>query len=460
MHKEARIGILGYGIEGRSLVQYLLKNGFKNLIVFDEKPNLDIPNNVQKFLGPDGFSRLSSCDHLFRSPGIPFLSAKLKSVRSKLTSATRLFFDLCTAPIIAVTGTKGKGTTSTLIASMLAAAGKKVWLGGNIGVPMLDFLPEVKKEHWVVLELSSFQTQDLHSGPRIAVLLMTTGEHLDHHRDLREYRLAKANLLERQKPADYAVINTMYPWGRRCLERTVARIFTVDCRKEQENGAFVADEWFFLAKKGRKKAICPLSTARLLGKHNRENICAAAMAADLAGVSTKTIAETIASFTGLPHRLEIVAEQGGIRYVNDSFSTAPEPTLAAVKAFAEPVALILGGSEKGHDYDRFARKLIKNKNLRAIVFLGDKAAPKMRAAMGRAMLAQKAGKTVSRKNKAEKLILAAAGDLAAAMDKARAALAHAGGVVLLSPAAASFDLFSDYKARGEAFRALTKQRVY
>lgn len=454
MHKEDRIGILGYGLEGRSLVQYLFKNGYKNLTVFDEKPNLTVPNNVQKFLGPDSFLHLNGCDHLFRSPGVPFLSEKFKAVRPKLTSATRLFFDRCHAPIIAVTGTKGKGTTSTLIARMLAAAGKKVWLGGNIGVPMLDFLPEVKKEDYVVLELSSFQTQDLHKGPQIAVLLMTTGEHLDHHRNVREYRLAKANLLERQSADEYAVINIMYPWGRRCLERARARIFTVDCRKEQKNGAFVANGWLFLAKGGRKKALCPLNKALLPGKHNWENLCAAAMAASLAGVGEDDIVKTIFSFAGLPHRLETVAEKGGVRYVNDSFSTAPEPALAAVKAFSQPVAVIIGGSEKGHNYDRFARSLIKNKNLCAIVFLGNKAATRMRAAIQQAILVQKTRKTVGKKK--AHLILAAAGDLAAAVDKARAALPSEGGVVLLSPAAASFDLFSDYKARGEAFRALTK----
>lgn len=457
MDKAAKIAVLGYGMEGESIVQYLFKSGYKSVVVHDLKPNLENLNNVQKCLGKDYLNSLEKYDIIFRSPGIPYLSKEFKNLKAKLTSSTKYFFENCPAPIIGVTGTKGKGTTASLIAEILKQDGKKVWLGGNIGLPAISFLDEVKKEDYVVLELSSFQLQDLEKSPRIAVLLMTTTEHLDHHKSTKEYRDSKKSIIKYQKPNDFAVINIMHNGYGEFLKEVKANLYTIDTNKIQKNGSFVQNGVFTIAINDNLHKICPVKNTKLIGKHNWENICAAAMATYLSGVKINSIAKGISSFEGLPHRLQKIAEIEGITYINDSFSTAPEPTIAAIKSFDKPIILIIGGSEKGHEYTELAVEIVKNKQIKKIIFLGHTAANKMKLAIEKENNKQtkiiekmeKEGKK-SGINKNVPLVMAQVNSLAEAFLSIKIS-AKAGDVVLFSPAAASLDLFKNYKDRGNQF---------
>lgn len=464
MKKNDKIAILGYGLEGKSLVQYLCKNSYNSVFIHDRKPDLRIIENVQKCLGKDYLRALDSYDFIFRSPGIPYLSGEFSDYRERITSATNLFFEKCPAKIIGVTGTKGKGTTSTLIAEMLKVEGKTVWLGGNIGVPALSFLDKIKPADWVVLELSSFQLQDLKYSPYIGIILMTTKEHQDHHLNINEYKEAKKNIISHQKADDIAIINTMYESGREYLRAVKGRIFEINCGKIQKNGAYVDEKSFIVVKDNEKHKICPVSQTKLRGKHNWENICAAAMAAYLSGVKLNAIARVIRDFEGLPHRLQKVCEKNGISFINDSFSTAPEPTIAAINAFSEPIILIIGGSEKGHDYLELARVIVNAHQIKKVIFLGDNAAKLMRLAVEKESVVatkkinrlEQRAEILTKTDKDIPLKLAAAASMQEAILSARKD-AMAGDIILLSPAAASFDLFKDYKERGWVFTELANK---
>ena len=327
------IAVLGLGEEGRDLLTWLKANTQNCRIkVFDKIKTVDL----RKF------------NLVFRSPGFWRLSPMFKQTEAEISSATKLFFDLCPAKIIGVTGTKGKGTTTTLIYKMLQAQGKRVFIAGNIGKPMLKLLPRLKPDDWVCLELSSFQLHDLTVSPQVAVVLNITRDHLDIHRNLQEYRRAKTNIVRYQSHDDQAVINTDYEPTRKLAKLTLAKV-----------------HWF-----SSKTLKIDQAKVKLRGPHNLENISAAMIAAGLAGVSIKNQEKIIYSFAGLEHRLEPVRTVAGIKYFNDSFSTTPETAIAAIKSFSEPIILILGGSDKGSDYRQLGRTISSHSNLEAVILIG------------------------------------------------------------------------------------------
>jgi len=393
---------------------------------------------------PEYFNNLDAYDLILRSPGIKL--SYLQNLGDKVTSHTKIFFDLCPCKIIGVTGTKGKGTTSSLIYEMLKLEGKDAYLGGNIGTPPLSFLEKLKKDSIVVLELSSFQLQDLTKSPNLAVVLMVTREHLapdrkegthqNYHSSVEGYIDAKRNILRYQTESDFAIVNKDYPASRESDVHTAGQIFYASREDKVVEGCFVKNGKVTVRRGGVEEGIVETSKILLPGKHNLENVCAATMAAVLAGVDRKNIAQVLRTFKGLEHRLELVAEKNGVRYYDDSFSTTPETAIAAIEAFEVSEILILGGSSKKSDFKELGQVIFEKPNIKAIIGIGEEW-EKIKEAIGH----QRAGIEYIEdcKNMA---------DIVAAASK----IAESGNVVLLSPACSSFDMFENYKDRGEQFK--------
>lgn len=429
---EKKIAVLGYGIEGQSV-----ENFFK-------KENIEISIRDKK-ISRRYLNDLSSFDIIFRSPGIYRYNAKLKEAEKKgvfVTSATKLFFELCPAKIIGVTGTKGKGTTATLIYKILKKSRhREVFLAGNLGKPMLDVLPYLTHGSIVVLELSSAQLIDLTVSPWMAVVLDITPDHLDYHQSLSEYYRAKKNILKFQKPNDLAVFNYDSPRIRKWAKQSKGHVYFFSCKQEIPIGSFVKDAKEIILKITKRKEILgKVAELKIIGSHNWLNICAACCAATLAGANSENIKETIFSFKGNSHRLEFVRKWQGIDFFNDSASTNPCSLAAAVKSFNKPVILIAGGSEKGLSFDD-AGKAIAKSFVKTVILLG-----KTKRKIKRSILrAEFKGKIIDK----TKTLKGCLGYALRASQK--------GDVILFSPGSASFDMFDNYQHRGEKFKSLVKQ---
>lgn len=440
-----KIAVLGAGVEGVSAAEYAVKHG-AIVTVLDKHTELDPAIeeklealNVQIIAGEEYLTGLSGYTMIIRSPGIKPDLPELQAAKDKgviLTTQTQLFFQLCPAPIIGVTGTKGKGTTSSLITEMLKAEGLDVYLGGNIGVPPFTFLDTLKNTSWVVLELSSFQLQDMHQSPHIAVMLMITSDHLDYHADVNEYVDAKRNIVRWQQATDFAVLNRDYPATHESDIYTEGKVFQVSREREASgDGCFVRQGRLIVRRDGKEKEIMHMRDVLLPGRHNWENISAATMAATLAGVSGKSIADALRAFKGLEHRLELVREVRGVKYYDDSFSTTPETAIAAIEAFDNPEIIILGGSSKNSDFTELGEVLCTRVNIRAVIGIGQE------------------WQQIKAKIQNSKLkILEGLSDMQQIV-QAAADIAEPGDVVLLTPACASFDMFKNYKDRGNQFKS-------
>jgi len=425
-----KIALLGYDTEGKVSYDYFQRQG-ADITICDQKTDISTPEGVATQLGENYLSNLDQFDLLVRTAGMPprVILEKNPGVAGKITTLVNEFMRVCPTPnIIGVTGTKGKGTTSTLIAKMLMAAGKQVLLGGNIGVPPLTFLDKLTAESWVVLELSSFQLMDLQRSPHIGVCLMVVPEHLNWHEDMHEYTGAKAHLFEEQSSDDVAIY-----FGDNDVSREIASAGAGHKLPYYRSpGAFVNGNMITLG----GQEICTTDELKLLGAHNWQNVCAAVTAVWQAGVhDIAAIRSVLTSFTGLEHRLEFVRELDTVKYYDDSFGTTPETAIVALQAFTQPKVIILGGSDKGASYDELARAVTEN-NVRAALLIGDQAS-RIKAAL------EKAGFNDS---------VPGGQNMAEIVGNARTA-ALDGDVVLLSTGCASFGMFTDYKDRGNQFKA-------
>lgn len=386
-----KVAILGWGIDTQDVEPYLRAQGHEIDILSEPFENLD------------------KYDMIVRSPGVYKYRKELKDL-TNVTSKVKIFFDVCPGKIIGVTGTKGKGTTSTLIYEILKKAGKKVFLGGNIGKGIFADLDKMDSESWIVLELSSFQLIDLHKSPHIAVVLMTTSEHLDWHASVDEYVNAKASITKYQSSSDFAIYNKDYPNSVKIGLQGQGKKIPVS----------------------RKDWNKPL---RLRGDHNRENMAAAAAVSKIIGIQYSVIGEVAKNFKGLEHRLEEVATVNGVTYFEDSFSTTPETTIAAIKSFTEPLILIAGGSDKGSDFTELGKVISESPNIKAVILIG--------------LMAERIDKSIINRHLNIVRNLSNMKDIVESASQ----LATSGDVVLLSPACASFDMFKNYKDRGEQFKA-------
>ena len=444
----ATIAIVGYGQQGQSAYNYW-KNPNNSITICDQSTPTNVPQGVKTRFGADYLLDLSSYDLIIRGPAVhprQILDANPEhpELLSKITTVTNEFFRVCPAPIIGVTGTKGKGTTSTLIAKILENAGFKTHLGGNIGVPPLDMLANnIQPTDLVVLELANFQLIDLHYSPPIAVCLMVSPEHLNWHSDIYEYIQAKQQMFVHQKHTDLAIYNArnLYSEEIATASHSQYRLSydvpptgeeTVDTRGVYVDGSDI---------KMLGTNVCHIDDVALLGRHNLENVCAAIAATwDLVKHKKGAIKKAIKNFPGLPHRLEIIKQVNGVWYIDDSFGTTPETALVALQAFKQPKVMILGGSDKGADYSELARGLVGS-NVKYVIAVGE-TGPKIITALARYDQKGSVGHTVLSPTNSDMSTIV---QLAAQQ-------ATKGDVVLLSPASASFDMFKDYKDRGEQFK--------
>ncbi len=458
MEKNSKIGVLGAGVEGMALLEYLVKKGFTDITLFDEKPLVEgLPEGVKTVLGPNSFGEIFDCEVLFRSPGIH--TSRLEEARLKgieITSTTRYFFENCPCPIIGVTGTKGKGTTSTLIYMILKAAGLDVYLGGNIGESPLTFLDKLNADSRVILELSSFQLQDLTLSPHVAVVLRVTSDHMDYHKDREEYMDAKMSIVRYQKDSDICIVNGDYEYALSVLELTAAAKYAVSRSGKVANGAFVLpnDAKIVFCHEGECEDIGDAGKVGLPGDHNLENILPAVTVGRILDIPIPIIQKVIYSFNGLPNRLEFVREVAGVKYYNDSFSTTPETSVSATYAFKEPVILIAGGSEKYSDYTQWAEDLQKNPRLKAVFLTGITAQRMIHSLNTAAKKLQESGfmsESAAGRIGEFPLKVYEFASIKEAIPSA-AKIASPGDNIVMSPAAASFDQFKNYKERGQKFK--------
>lgn len=446
---DKKIAIVGFGIEGQSVANFLLNNA-QSVTIFDEKGEEQfLENEVYEYrekgvtLNFGEIPDLDFFDIIFRSPGIKPNHPKLLSAKEKgreISSSTKLFFELSPAKIIGVTGTKGKGTTSTLIYEMLKLAGKDVYLGGNIGTPPLSFLNLLKSDSIVVLELSSFQLIDLDKSPHIAVVLMTTSEHLDYHSDVYEYIEAKRNILRFQTASDFAIVNKDYPASNESDIYTDGLVYKVSREQDVIQGSYIKDDKIFIKMHEREEEVIEVKDIYLPGRHNLENVGASVLAATIAGANMKAIVEVLKTFKGLPHRIEFVRLVQGVKYYDDSFSTTPETAIAAIEAFDEPKIMILGGSSKNSDFTELGRVISDSKSIKAIIGIGEEWERIKAGIRG-----LESGIRVIEGCKNMEEIVAKCAEIG-----------EIGDIVLLSPACASFDMFRSYKDRGEQFKAVVR----
>lgn len=421
--KDKKIAVIGEGVEGTSSFEYLASKGAKVTI-------------LDKSKGEDYLDNLKDFDLVIRSPGVKLEDLEKHVSRDKITSQTKLFIDLCPSKIIGVTGTKGKGTTSSLIHEMLKKHGFDAYLGGNIGKPPFEFLDKLNTHSIVVLEMSSFQLIDVTKSPNIAVMLMVTSEHLDWHKDTEDYIDAKRNIVRFQTQNDFAVINKDYLPSREADVLTNANVYFISREDESERGCFVKEDVIWIREKDLEEKVINTKDILIPGKHNFENACAASMAAYLAGVSVQNISYVLKTFKGLEHRLELVATINGVKYYDDSFATNPESTIAAINAFTQPEILILGGSSKNSDFSLLAKTIMESKNIKAIIGIGKEweTIKKLLVGLNPDVLVLEGPTNME-------TIVAAANKLAVS-----------GDIVILSPACASFDMFKNYKDRGDQFK--------
>jgi UDP-N-acetylmuramoylalanine--D-glutamate ligase len=437
--KGKMVMIIGLARTGSECARFLVNEG-ANVLVSDRRNEQELTPEITSLaglpirylLGGEEREWLTGVDLVVPSPGVPEDNRLLKEAakqRIPVLSEIELAYRFFRAPLLAITGTNGKSTTTTLVGEMLKASGRKVFVGGNLGAPFIGALSG--DWEWGIIEVSSFQLEWVEEfRPRIAVLLNLTEDHLDRYPDFQAYSAAKERIFAAQTAADVAILNRDDPLVWAMGERLRARVVSFGFA-EVDNGVFAAaDE--IVWRDGSSEERFPLRHVKIQGVHNEENMMAAVAAAKSAAIERDVIQRTLEAFPGLEHRLEFVRQKDGVRYYNDSKGTNVGAVVKSVAGFSEPVILLAGGVDKGGDYG-VLRDGIKQKVRRLILF-----------------------------GAAKQIIAAALGDLTETVivndiqSAVRDAAAHAqpGDVVLLSPACSSFDQFQNYAERGKVFKAL------
>jgi UDP-N-acetylmuramoylalanine--D-glutamate ligase len=427
-----RVLVLGLGISGRSAARFCAERGARVLAADERAADAvgglpGLPPEVEVRLGAP-FPDPGDFDLVVPSPGVPRERYARRAHRA--WGDLELAHRAMATPILAVTGTNGKSTTTRLIEAMLRAAGLRARAAGNLGVPALDLVGEALD--FAVLEVSSFQLEAVEAfRPRVAVVLNVTPDHLDRHGSFEGYLAAKAKLLARQEAGDTAVLNFDDPAVRGLAAGTRARVLPFRTQGPLEHGAWFESGCIVLAEPGGARERFSLSGLRLAGLHNRENAVAALAAAVAAGAPARRAVAAFARFEGLPHRMQTVGRRGGVEWVDDSKATNPGAAFRSLLSYPNPVVWIAGGRDKGLDFRELADAAPGR--VRAAVLIGE-AAGKLEAALAGRVPVHDAGTL-------ERAVALAAG------------LAREGDVVLLAPACASFDQFRSFEERGERFAA-------
>ncbi|MBE7003599.1 MAG: UDP-N-acetylmuramoyl-L-alanine--D-glutamate ligase [Ruminococcaceae bacterium] len=440
------VAVLGIGVSNTPLIELLCKNGVR-VIACDKKEREALGDAADKLaaLGAElrlgeGYLKNIDADVIFRTPGmrpdVPELLAA-KERGSIVTSEMQIFFEVCPCPIIAVTGSDGKTTTTTVISEFLREAGKKVWLGGNLGHPLLAESDQIAPDDYAVVELSSFQLLDMTRSPHIAVLTNLAPNHLDVHRDMAEYIAAKENIFQHQVPGDVAIFNLDNDITRELSEKAPAHVRLFSRRAEVADGAFVRDGAIWLRRDGQEREVLKTADIRIPGQHNVENYCGAIAAVD-GLVPDEAIRKVAREFSGVEHRIELVRVRRGVRWYNDSIASSPTRTIAGLRAFPEKVILIAGGYDKHIPFAPLAPEIVEHVKL---LILCGATADAIRAAL------------TSFEGYHGEPEIAECKTLQEAVDLA-SARAGEGDVVTLSPACAAFDQFKNFMERGKVFKQM------
>ena len=441
--KDKKIAVLGLGVSNRPLVQLLLEYGC-DVTGCDRTPREKLDGEVLELehlgcrlrLGDDYLEDVRA-DLVFRTPGMhpgnPAI-CRLRAQGAEITSEMEVFFEVCPCTMIAVTGSDGKTTTTTLISEMLKAGGKTVWLGGNIGTPLLPLAEQMKETDFAVVELSSFQLMDMRRSPRVAVVTNLAPNHLDIHKDMDEYVEAKKNIFRFQRAGDRLVLNADNGITKDFAGVGETVFFS---RRMQTNGAWVEGDTVF--RHGR--SVMKTSDILLPGVHNIENYMAAMLAVE-GLVSDETVARVAKTFGGVEHRIELVRVRDGVRFYNDSIASSPSRTIAGLKSFPQKVLLIAGGYDKHIPYDVLGPEICDHVKT---LFINGATGPLIRHAVEKAPQYRPGCPGIVE-----------CADFADAVLKSAAA-AGSGDVVLMSPASAAFDQFKNFMVRGDVFKKMVME---
>ena len=444
-----KVAFIGAGVSHKRCIEQFVELGAQ-VTLCDQKKSLEDFGayadtlrrlHVRLSLGEHYTDGFAGQDIIMRTPGYEYYKPELQAALqagTKVTSEVELFFELCPCEIVAVTGSDGKTTTTTLISKMFEATGRKVFLGGNIGAALLPQLADVTPEAVAVVELSSFQLISMRVSPKVAVVTNVTPNHLDHHKDMQEYIDAKRNILLWQVPPCRAVLG---------FENEISRGMQKDCKGEQvwftrlhdtDKGAFLreSDDTLCYAENGVVTPILPRAEVKLRGLHNVENLLAA-IAAVWGRVPVEAMRQVGSTFTGVEHRIEPVRTLDGVTYYNDSIASSPTRTIAGLRSFNQKIILIAGGYDKKIPYEPLAPEILAH--VKTLVLMGA-TGPRIEAAVrGCAGFDESA------------LTILHADSMQHAVELARGA-AQPGDVVSLSPASASFDLYPNFEVRGRDYK--------
>lgn len=444
--KNKKVLVVGLGKSGIAASRLLLREGAivtatdsRSFEALPEEAKGLVNQGVRIEAGIHNNETFLSSELIVLSPGVPAEIPQIRDAKSNgisIIGEAELAYQFLTAPLIAVTGSNGKSTTTTLIGEIIKAKGDSVFVGGNLGTPLSEYVLSGNKNSCIVAELSSFQLETIEAfRPHIAVLLNISPDHLDRYHSMKEYEDAKFRIFENQDNSDFSIINSDEPWSNGFNKRTKGKVVAFSRKIKVENGIYVENGKVVSSIENHAGVICDVSGIAIKGVHNLENAMAAVAAALLLGFSPEVIAHTLKGFKGLEHRLEFVREVNGVRYINDSKGTNVGAVMKSIEGFSEPVLLIAGGRDKGSDFTPL-RPLIKDK-VKKLILIGE-AREKIKSAL------EQITETVYADSLEEAVDIAMRG-------------AEKGDVVLLSPACASFDMFKNFEDRGRQFKEIVRK---
>lgn len=444
--KGKKVAVVGIGISNIPLIGFLHKLGAK-VTAFDKKSEELLGKTAIEFkeigikleLGENYLENLKGFDVIFKTPSmridVPAL-LKAKEEGTYITSEMEEFVKYCPAKVFGVTGSDGKTTTTTLIYNILKKEGYKTWIGGNIGTPLFCEIENISKEDKVVLELSSFQLMTMNVHIDCALITNVAPNHLDVHKDMEEYIEAKKNIFKSQGKDDLLILNRDNEITNSCKSESKARVMQFSIKEEMKNGAYFNDNKLFL----KQEEVCKLDDVKLMGMHNVENLLAAfCMTHEDASIESMKYVAT--NFTGVEHRCEFVRELDGVKYYNDSIASSPTRTLAGLKAFKKPVILIAGGYDKKIPFEPLAKEGYSK--IKILILVGN-TKEKIKEAFQSVI-----------KEENINLPIISVDNFEDAVFKAKE-LAKKGDIITLSPACASFDMFTNFEVRGNTFKNIVK----
>ncbi|MSQ14970.1 MAG: UDP-N-acetylmuramoyl-L-alanine--D-glutamate ligase [Dehalococcoidia bacterium] len=447
MFKSKQVTIIGFGIEGTALARYLASEGAL-VTISDAKSAESLAANIQRVkgmgikfsFGANKVEDVLGADMVFVSQGVPLEIPAVTAAIAHgipINSMTKHFMDACPGTVVGITGSAGKSTTTALMGEVLKEAGRNVFVGGNLGVPLLERLDEMDEKSWAVLEVSHTQLEIFEKSPHVAAVTNIAPSHADRYPNLTDYIDLKKKIFKNHRADDFLVVNyddaVTRSMGDECASKV---LFFSRCHVIGDDGSYVDNGRVKIRYRGKERDVLGVEDVQLRGTHNLENILAVCAMAAACGVDDGDVAKAVSEFAGIGHRLEMVRILDDVSYYNDSIATSPQRTLAGLHSFNEPVVLIAGGRDKHLPLDELAQETAKR--CRAVVLYGEAAEILLEAFIDAGM------------DSAKGVIVRSFGETVSAARR----LARAGDIVLMSPACTSFDVFENFEQRGDRFREL------